>query len=160
MVILGVDPGFGITGYGAVEADPLDLRQVRLVEAGVLRSDKDLPFSGRLEEIYRRMMEILEEFKPDSVAVEDIYSVQSFPRSSISIGHVRGVLLLAAAQRGVPVFSYFPRQIKKALVGNGNATKSQIQKMVEMTFDFSGKGCPDDLSDAIAIALCHASHAR
>ena len=158
MVILGVDPGFGTTGYGLIKTDPLDIRNVELLEAGVLKSPKNISFSERLEEIYGRMMEILEEFCPASIAVEDIYSSPAFPRSSIAIGHVRGVLLLAASQKKIPVFSYFPRQIKKSLVGNGNASKSQIQKMVENTFGLNQDTRPDDLSDAIAIALCHAGH--
>ncbi len=160
MIILGVDPGFGITGYGALEADPEDIRNVKLIEAGVLKSPKTLPFPGRLQEIYTQMLTLLDEFKPASIAVEEIYSTLAFPRTAIAIGHVRGVVLLAAAQKKVPVFSYFPRQVKKALVGNGNATKSQIQRMVETLFGLSNdKSRPDDLSDAIAIALCHANHA-
>lgn len=160
MVILGVDPGFGITGYGLIEADPDDIRNVKLLEAGVLKSPKNIPFSERLEEIYARMAELLEEFRPASMAVEDIYSSPAFPRSSIAIGHVRGVLLLAASQKKIPVFSYFPRQIKKSLVGNGNAGKSQVQRMVENTFRLDKDSRPDDLTDAIAIALCHAGHAE
>ena len=161
MIILGVDPGFGITGYGLIEADPDDIRNVKLLEAGVLRSAKNTPFSARLEEIYARMVELLEEFKPASVAVEEIFSSPAFPRSSIAIGHVRGVLLLAASQKKIPVFSYFPRQVKKSLVGNGNASKSQVQKMVENMFGLDKAVRPDDMADAIAIALCHAGqHAR
>ena len=159
MIILGVDPGFGITGYGLIEAEPGDARNAKLLEAGVLRSPKELSFSDRLEEIYARMVELLDEFRPVSIAVEDIYSSQAFPRSSIAIGHVRGVVLLAASQKKIPVASYFPRQIKKALVGNGNATKSQVQRMVENTFQLDKTSRPDDLTDAIAIALCHAGHA-
>ena len=160
MIILGVYPGFGITGYGLISADPEDVRNVNLLEAGVLKSPKNLPFSERLGEIYSRMIELLEEFRPASMAVEDIYSVQAFPRSSIAIGHVRGVVLLAASQKKIPVFSYFPRQVKKALVGSGNATKSQVQRMVGSTFALDETSRPDDLTDAIAIALCHASHSR
>ena len=155
MIILGVDPGFGITGYGLIEADPSDIRSVKLLEAGVLKSPKNKSFSERLEEIYARMVEILDEFSPACVAVEDVFSAQAFPRSSIAIGHVRGVLLLAASQKKVPVFSYFPRQVKKALTGNGNASKTQVQRMVENTFGLDKTVRPDDLSDAIAVALCH-----
>ena len=158
MIILGIDPGFGITGYGLLKADPENVKNITLLEAGILKSPKSLSFAGRLQEIYDRMTELMEEFKPSSMAVEDIYSVQAFPRSSIAIGHVRGVTLLAAAQKNVPVYSYFPRQVKKALVGNGNATKSQVQRMVENTFALDETKRPDDLTDAIAIALCHASH--
>ena len=158
MIILGIDPGFGITGYGLIEADPGDIQKITLLEAGVLRAPKSMDFAGRLREIYERMVELVNEFRPSSMAVEDIYSSQAFPRSSIAIGHVRGVALLAASQKKIPVFSYFPRQVKKALVGNGNATKAQVQRMVENTFALEEASRPDDLTDAIAIALCHASH--
>ncbi len=158
MIILGVDPGFGITGYGLLDVAPQDARNARLLEAGVLKSDKKLSFHDRLEEIYRQMASIIEEFSPDCLAVEEIFSSQAFPRSSIAIGHVRGVILLASSQKKVPVFSYFPREVKKALTGNGNASKSQVQKMVENFFELDKKSRPDDLSDAIAIALCHANH--
>ena len=158
MVILGLDPGFGITGYGLIEVDPVNIQKVTLIEAGVLKSPKSLSFSERLNEIYTQTMEILKEFSPEAAAVEDIYSSQAFPRSAIAIGHVRGILLLALSLNKIPVHSYFPREVKKALVGNGNATKNQVQRMVENTFQLDGTHRPDDLSDALAIALCHASH--
>ena len=158
MIILGIDPGFGITGYGLIEVNSQDIDKTRLVEAGVLTSQKSLPFQERLEEIYMQTFEILEEFLPKAAAVEDNYSVQAFPRSAIAIGHVRGIVLLALARKKVPVYSYFPREVKKALVGSGNATKNQVQRMVESRFDLTDVTRPDDMSDALAIALCHASH--
>lgn len=160
MTILGIDPGFGITGYGIIAVDPRDFRHPSLVEAGVFRSDKNRPLSERLSEIYEHLVDLIREFKPESIAVEDIFSVHGFPRSAILIGHVRGIVLLAAAQCKTPVYSYYPLKVKKSLVGNGYATKSQIQKMVQTTLGLNETPRPDDLSDALAIALCHASHSQ
>ena len=94
------------------------------------------------------------------MAVEDIFSTGAFPKSAILIGHVRGIVLLAASQKAVPVFSYYPLQVKKALLGNGNATKIQVQRMVETALRLTEPIRPDDCSDALAVALCHAGRAR
>ena len=158
MILLGIDPGFGITGYGIIEAR--DRQNPRLVEAGIIKSKKEKTFSERLGEIHEQIEELLGEFKPSCVAVEDIYSAGAFPRSAILIGHVRGIVLLCAAQNGIPVFSYYPLQVKKALLGNGNATKAQVQRMVQTSLGLDQPIHPDDCSDALAIALCHANHLR
>ncbi|OGR83206.1 MAG: crossover junction endodeoxyribonuclease RuvC [Elusimicrobia bacterium RIFCSPLOWO2_01_FULL_64_13] len=160
MIILGVDPGFGITGYGLVECRPEDFSRPSLVEAGILKTPKDLPLGGRLLQIYDGLRKLICEFRPGAVAVEDIFSVHGFPRSAILIGHIRGTALLAAAQESVPVFSYYPLQVKKALIGNGNATKVQVQRMVQTVLGLDAPPRPDDLSDALAVALCHAGHLR
>ena len=160
MIILGVDPGFGITGYGLIEVAPPRVQNPRLVEAGILKSKKKESLSVRLKEIYGQIIQLFEEFSPGAVAVEDIFSVGAFPKSAILIGHMRGVVLLAAAQNAVPVFSYYPLQVKKSLLGNGHASKSQVQKMVQTTLHMDASPKPDDLSDALAVALCHASRLR
>ena len=156
MILLGIDPGFGITGYGLIEAG--DRQDPSLVEAGVIRSNKENTLSERLREIHDRLKELLSEFKPSSLAIEDVFSAGAFPKSAILIGHVRGIVLLCAAQSGIPVSSYYPLQVKKALLGNGNATKAQVQRMVQSALGLDQPIRPDDCSDALAIALCHSGH--
>lgn len=160
MKILGIDPGFGITGYGLIEAHANQSRGLQLVEAGILNSQKNRAFSERLCEIHRYLTELLKEFSPEVMAIEDTYSVQAFPKTAIFIGCVRGVVLLAAGQNSIPVFHYYPRQVKKALVGNGDATKSQIQKMVQSNLCLKETPRPDDVADALAVAICHAQRLR
>jgi crossover junction endodeoxyribonuclease RuvC len=160
MIILGIDPGFGITGYGLIEVNASNGRQPRIVEAGVLTSKKSKPLSERLHEIHKHLSEILQEHSPSALAVEDIYSIHAFPRSAICIGNVQGIVLLAAAQKAVPVFTYFPIQVKKALLGYGRATKTQVQQMVQRTLELKQIPQPDDAADALAVALCHANRIK
>lgn len=160
MIIIGIDPGFGITGYGLIEVHSNNSRDPRLVEAGILSSKKTKPLSERLNDIYKNLLSILDEFSPKAMAIEDSYSIHAFPKSAILIGYVQGVIYLAAAQKNIPVFSYYPLQVKKALVGNGRATKSQTQRMVQTTFSLDRMPQPDDIADALAVALCHANRLR
>ncbi len=131
-----------------------------LIEAGILTSKKNQPLQNRLEEIYKNLVKILEEFSPNVLAIEEIYSVKTFPRSSIFIGNVQGIVLLAAAQKKLPVASYYPIQVKKALVGYGRAKKIQTQKCVQRTLNLKEVPRPDDVADALAVALCHANRVR
>ena len=160
MVILGIDPGFGITGYGLIEAGPDRQRTPRLVEAGILTSKKTSPLPDRLNEIYRHFVELLEEYRPGALALEEIFSVGNFPKSAILIGHVHGIVLLGAAQRGIPVFTYYPVQVKRALLGYGHGTKAQTQRMVQRALGLAAPPQPDDVADALAVALCHAHRSR
>ncbi|MBI2915438.1 MAG: crossover junction endodeoxyribonuclease RuvC [Elusimicrobia bacterium] len=160
MVILGVDPGFGTTGYGLLSTRSNSSEVPQLIEAGFLDSNKKKNFPERLDEIYKHFLNILKEFSPAAVAVEDVFSVGAFPRSAIFIGHVRGVILLAAAQRAIPTFTYYPIQVKKILLGYGRGTKLQTQKMVQRTLGLDSIPRPDDVADALAMALCHAYRSR
>ncbi len=160
MIILGLDPGFGITGYGLIKTHSNNGRIPELVEAGILTSDKKNPLPKRLQEIYKSLTRILDEFSPDVIAIEEIYSVKTFPKSSIYIGHVQGLILLAAAERELPVESYYPIQVKKALLGYGRAKKFQTQIMVQRTLSLKEVPRPDDVADALAVALCHANRVR
>lgn len=160
MVILGVDPGFGITGYGLIEADPKKFPEPRVIEAGILTSDKKQPLPERLKEIHRQFVALLEEFSPQAIALEEIFSVGAFPKSAILIGHVHGIVLLAAAQAGIPVFMYYPIQVKRALLGYGHGSKGQTQRMVQRTLGLDKPPQPDDVADALAVALCHANRSR
>lgn len=158
--ILGLDPGFGITGYGLLEISASNHDGVQVLEAGVLRSSKDKPIGERLDEVYSQLVEIIEEFSPNAMAVENTFSLKEFPKSGIFIGYVQGVVLLAAAQKSIPVFHYYPLQVKKALLGNANATKTQTQKMIQTTLNLDKVPRPDDVADALAVALCHVNRAR
>lgn len=160
MVILGVDPGFGITGYGLIETDSKRLCAPRLIEAGILTSHKGRPLPERLREIYEHFASLLKEFNPDAIALEEIFSVGAFPKSSIMIGHVHGIVMLAASQKDVPLFTYYPIQVKRALLGYGRSSKSQTQRMVQRTLALAEVPKPDDVADALAVALCHANRMR
>ena len=149
---MGVDPGLVATGYGVIDASG---RRPSLVEAGVLRSrDKD-PLEKKLLEIHRGMTEVVREFAPSVVVVEELYSKYNHPRTAILMGHARGTIYIAAAARGIPVVSYAPTRIKKSLTGNGRAGKAQMQRMVQQVFGLNQTPHPPDVADALAVALCH-----
>lgn len=151
MIILGIDPGSVVTGYGYVEAS----RRPRLVEAGCIRPIANVPFERRLLDIHERFEELVLRRRPDAVAVEAAFygaNVQTL----MKMCHARGTILTALARAGVAFFEYAPREVKKAVVGNGNASKEQVQFMVEKVLGPVGDDAPLDVTDAIAVALCHA----
>ncbi|MBP3479617.1 MAG: crossover junction endodeoxyribonuclease RuvC [Oscillospiraceae bacterium] len=152
MRILGIDPGYGITGFGLIEADR---RQSRLLQCGAITTPAGMDFSARLEIIYEDMRKLLEVAKPDAVAIEELFFGQNVT-TGIGVAQSRGVILLAIRQAGLEVTSYKPAQIKQALVGYGNASKHQMQDMTKRILRLEAMPKPDDAADAIAIALCHA----
>ena len=152
MRILGIDPGYGITGFGIVEADRGNLQ---LIGCGAITTPAGMDFSARLEIIYEDMRKLLEQTKPEAVAIEELFFGQNVT-TGIGVAQSRGVILLAIRQAGLPVFSYKPMQVKQAVVGYGNATKHQVQDMTKRLLKLSAMPKPDDAADAIAIALCHA----
>ena len=152
MRILGIDPGYGITGFGLIESQR---GQSRLLQCGAITTPPGMDFSARLEIIYEDMQKLLELAKPDAVAIEELFFGQNVT-TGIGVAQSRGVILLAIRQAGVPVFSYKPMQVKQAVVGYGNATKHQVQDMTKRLLGLSAMPKPDDAADAIAIALCHA----
>ena len=151
MRILGIDPGYGITGFGLVEAQR---GQVRLLRCGTMTTPAGMDFSARLEIIYEDMKELLSVAKPDVVAIEELFFGQNVT-TGIGVAQSRGVILLAIRQAGLEVFQYKPMQVKQAVVGYGNATKHQVQDMTKRLLNLSAMPKPDDAADAIAIALCH-----
>jgi crossover junction endodeoxyribonuclease RuvC len=157
MRILGIDPGLSITGYGLIEPAGTS---PRLIGAGTLRNRAGLPLEKRLHELHRGASEVIKEGKPDMVAVEALFSNYRHPTAAIQMGHARGVLFLAAAEAGLPVFSYEPARVKKSLTGSGRATKRQMQNMVQSVFSLDAPPDPPDVADAIAVALCHANALR
>ena len=151
MRILGIDPGYGITGFGLVEAQR---GQFQLLRCGAITTPAGMDFSARLEIIYEDMKELLEVAKPDVVAIEELFFGQNVT-TGIGVAQSRGVILLAIRQAGLEVYQYKPMQVKQAVVGYGNATKHQVQDMTRRLLHLNAMPKPDDAADAIAIALCH-----
>ena len=151
MRILGIDPGYGITGFGLVEAQR---GQFQLLRCGAITTPAGMDFSARLEIIYEDMRQLLEVAKPDVVAIEELFFGQNVT-TGIGVAQSRGVILLAIRQAGLEVFQYKPMQVKQAVVGYGNATKHQVQDMTKRLLHLNAMPKPDDAADAIAIALCH-----
>ena len=152
MRILGIDPGYGITGFGLIEADR---GQYSLLQCGAITTPAGMDFSARLEIIYEDMRKLLELAKPEAVAIEELFFGQNVT-TGIGVAQSRGVILLAIRQAGLEVQQYKPAQVKQAVVGYGNATKHQVQDMTKRILGLSQMPKPDDAADAIAIALCHA----
>ena len=152
MRILGIDPGYGITGFGVIESSR---GENRLITCGAITTPPGMDFSARLEIIYEDMRQLLEQSKPDAVAIEELFFGQNVT-TGIGVAQSRGVILLAIRQAGLEVYSYKPMQVKQALVGYGNATKHQMMDMTKRLLKLPAMPKPDDAADAIAIALCHA----
>ena len=152
MIVLGIDPGYATTGFGVVAADR---GSFRLVNYGVITTPKELEFSKRLVMLYDDMTELIETVKPDAVAVEELFWGNNVT-TGIGVSHGRGVILLAAAKAGTPLFEYTPNQVKQAVVGYGSAGKLQVMDMTRRLLHMERVARPDDAADAIAIALCHA----
>ncbi len=150
--ILGVDPGLNITGYGVLE---ITVNGPKLTEGGVIRGGKDRSLEARLRELYAGLNEVLDAFQPAAMAIEELYSHYERPRTAILMGHARGVLCLAAAQRKIPIRHYAATQVKRMLTGNGRAPKSQMQLAICHELGLAAPPEPADVADALAIALCH-----
>ena len=151
MRILGIDPGYGIIGFGLVEAER---NNFRLLRCGAITTPAGMDFSARLEIIYEDMRKLLEMAKPDAVAIEELFFGQNVT-TGIGVAQARGVILLAVRQAGLEINAYKPAQVKQAVVGYGNATKHQVQDMTKRLLHLQEMPKPDDAADAIAIALCH-----
>ena len=152
MRILGIDPGYGITGVALIDAQR---SQYRLLRCGAITTPPNTEFSWRLEVIYNDMVQLLQVAKPDVVAIEALFFGQNVT-TGINVAQSRGVILLAVRQAGLPIFEYKPMQVKQAVVGYGSATKHQVQDMPKRLLHLKAMPKPDDAADAIAIALCHA----
>ena len=152
MRILGIDPGYGIIGFGLVECNR---NQFQLLRCGAITTPAGMDFSARLEIIYEDMKQLLEVAKPDVVAIEELFFGQNVT-TGIGVAQSRGVILLAIRQAGLQVYPYKPMQVKQSVVGYGNATKHQVQDMTKRILHLNATPKPDDAADAIAIALCHA----
>jgi len=155
MRALGIDPGSSITGFGVVEHTSAGYAHI---DSGVVRTDASQSFPERLATIHAAICRIIAETQPDEVAVEEVFVARN-SRAALVLGQARGVALLAAAQAGLTVTGYAPRQMKKALVGYGDADKAQVGDMVRRLLGLPGVPHPADVGDALAMALCHLHHA-
>lgn len=152
MIVVGVDPGAGTTGYGVVAR--AGGGAVSLLECGVIRTGAHDPLTRRLREIFEGITEVLGRHAADAVAVEGVFYGRNV-RSTVVLGHARAAVLLAASMRDLPVAEYSPAEIKNAIAGTGRATKEQIQYMVQQILRLRAAPRPADAADAVAVALCH-----
>jgi len=152
MRILGIDPGIATIGFGVVETDRAECR---LIKCGVITTPAHTSLSSRLEQIYDDTRDVLEMFRPDAVAIEELFFNTNLT-TGIAVAHGRGVLLLACRKAGVKVFEYTPLQVKQSVVGYGRAEKAQVMDMVRRICRLPAPPKPDDAADAVALAICHA----
>ena len=150
--VLGVDPGLNRTGYAILERS---VRAPVLREGGIIQSSPGLSLAERVLELGRGLRDIISEFKPQVLAIEQVFSTSQFPKTAILMAHARGALLYAAADAGIPVVDYTPTQIKRLLTGSGRASKEQIQHAIRQELRLEKLLEPNDVADAFAVALCH-----
>ena len=152
MIVLGVDPGASATGYGVVARAANG--NISLVECGVIRTEASTPLPRRLKEIFDGITDVLSRHAAGVVAVEGVFYSKNV-RTTVVLGHARGAVLLAATMRDIPVAEYSPAEIKSAVVGNGRATKDQVQFMIQRLLRLKAPPQPADAADGVAVALCH-----
>lgn len=150
MIVIGVDPGTAATGYGVVRGG--EPPGPTLIECGVIRTSPRAPLARRVTEIFDGLMDVIERLRPDAMAVEAVFYARNV-RTTVVLGHARGVVLLAGARSGMPVHEFAPRHIKRAVVGTGSATKSQVQAMVARLLRLKRPPEPADAADGVACAL-------
>ena len=155
MIVLGVDPGSRVTGYGLIEKRDLSLT---CLHAGTFGTSLNRPFFERIYEIFQAMTEIMNRFRPEEMAIEDLFFHKNL-ESALKIGHARGAVLIAAVQSKVRIFEYSPLEIKKSVVGYGRATKEQVRSMTQVILKMKTLP-PLDASDALATAICHLNWTR
>ncbi len=152
MKILGVDPGLNITGYGLVEDKG---SRIKLIEAGIIRTSSDRPIRDRLRKIYDNLSEIVEEYRPETLVLEKIYSHYRHPVTAILMGHARGAICLLCGKYNLPLVSCASTQLKKSIAGRGRASKKQIAGMVKTFLNLKKTPQPEDVTDALALAISH-----
>ena len=156
MLVLGVDPGTAITGYGLVREEEGGLT---LVDCGVITTPAGQPLPERLQTIYCGLADVARKYQPQQAAVEELFFSRNV-RTALSVGHARGVALLALVDAGLAIHEYKPLEIKQAITGYGGADKQQVQEMVRLLLNLDHVPQPDDAADAVAVAVCHIHSAR
>ncbi len=151
-LFLGIDPGTAATGFGVVRVD--QRRRTNLVECGVVRTSAGAALPARLREVHEAVAGLVDEFEPAAMSIENVFHGKN-TRTALTLGHARGVILLAAAQAGVEVAEYTPAQIKRAVAGTGTASKEQVAYMVQQHLRLESPPRPSDAADGVAAALCH-----
>lgn len=151
--VVGIDPGLNVTGYAVLEPRG---RAAHVVEAGVIRTQRATEsLASRLDKIHHGMVELLDDYPATAIALEQVHTHLKRPRTAVLMAHARGVIMLAAAQRGIPVYGYAAARIKKTLTGSGRAPKDQMQRAVQTELMLAALPEPHDVADACAVALCH-----
>ena len=152
MIILGIDPGYAIVGVGVIEYIG---NKFRVLDYFAVTTEAHTPFENRLKIIYDGINDVIEKYNPDFMAVEELFFNDN-AKTAIAVGQARGVIILSAVNHGVEVFEYTPLQVKQAVVGYGRAEKKQVQQMTKSILNLKEVPKPDDVADALAIAVCHA----
>lgn len=155
MRILGIDPGVAIVGFGVVDSEG---GTERMVQYGAINTPANTPLAARLVQIEQDLMELLQQFKPDEVAIEELFFSKNIT-TGIAVAHARGVILATVEKAGIPLYEYTPMQVKQAVVGYGLAEKNQVMDMTKRLLKLRSVPKPDDAADALAIAICHARSA-
>lgn len=155
MLVLGVDPGSRITGYGLIEKKN---NIITCIGSGAIKSSGKVPFYDRIHKIFKSMVDIIEQYQPDEMAIEDMFFAKNV-KSSLKLGHARGAALIAAVNCNIKIYEYTPLEIKQSVVGYGRATKEQVTSMVQILLKLPAKLGPDT-SDALAAAICHLNWTR
>lgn len=153
MVILGIDPGLATVGYGIISYGG---NNYRVLDYGIIKTEPHIPFSERLKVIYDSILLLIDKYKPDDFAIEELFFSKNV-KTAIRVGQARGVAILSAVNRGLEVYEYTPLQIKQSVVGYGRADKGQVQELVRILMNLKEAPKPDDAADALAIAICHSS---
>lgn len=156
MTILGVDPGTRITGYGVIRLRHLSLEPI---DFGCIRPPSDLPLQARYKIIFDAVEALIERHHPNNIATESQFVLKN-AQSAIKLGMAKGMIYLAAARKSIEVFEYAPTKAKLAVVGNGSASKEQVQKMIGLLLRLPNLPEPEDAADALALAICHANHCK
>ena len=151
MIILGIDPGLAIVGFGVIEKDKF---KTNVIDYGVINTPKEDTLPIRLEKIYKGMCELIDHYKPEHVAIEELF-FNTNTTTGIAVAEARGVILLACIHKGLKLYEYTPLQIKQALTSNGRADKQQVQFMVKAILKLQSIPKPDDAADGLAVAVCH-----
>lgn len=155
MIVLGIDPGVATIGFGVIDATR---SQNTLIRYGVITTPPGIPLSARLLQIHRDMGELLDTFHPQEIAIEELFFSKNIT-TGISVAHGRGVILLAAEEKGIPVYEYTPNQVKQSVAGYGKAEKKQVMLMIQRLLHMDRLPRPDDAADALALAICHSRSA-
>lgn len=151
MIIMGIDPGFAITGYGVVKYEG---NKFSVIDHGVITTEASMVLPERLLILSNGLEELITKYKPDAISVEELFFNKNI-KTALNVGHGRGVALLTAAKSGVEVHEYTPLQVKQAVAGYGRADKKQMQQMVKIILNLQAIPKPDDAADALAVAICH-----
>ena len=154
MIILGIDPGTAALGYGLIQSNKDNLK---LIKYGCITTESKQAMPLRLHLIYEEVKKLIQKYKPDQLAVEEIFFAKN-SKTALKVGQARGVILLLGAEHRIPVFDYAPLQVKQSIAAYGRADKEQVQKMVQVILKLEKLPEPDDAADALAIAICHTFH--